>query len=298
VSEALISFLKGARPTDYRQYLRAEGVDLVAEERGTPGTQIVVTSAKVISAACRFVELEWDSTFFGRRTARVDGIFLSERAEGDLVAQLVREARARDTEFLLCRIDGGELRLAQALERAAFRLTDVLVLYRRELAKAAKQTKSNPNLDDVRAFLERTVSTMDHFRVLQDQNIPVEQARRFYLETSLHHLRNGAQATVLMDQGRILGVAIGVVDENTSRQIGRRFGYLWLIIMDPALRGRGHSRALFRAFCDNFADRCDTVEIGTQVGNAAANRLYLGNGCRPVAHALTFHCWPKQDFAA
>jgi ribosomal protein S18 acetylase RimI-like enzyme len=191
------------------------------------------------------------------------------------------------------RIAGDELALAQALEAVGFRLVDALAIYRHEPAAGAPVPPPAPPApaEAVAAVLEAGLVEMEWGRLFAEPRVTRAQAQEFYRRTSLHYLAEGGRSTLLIENGRPAGLAIGILDAEGSRLTQRRQGQLWLFILAPEYKGKGLGKRLFNQFCAEFGAIVEFVEIGTQIQNVAANRIYRSAGAMPVAHALTFHRW-------
>ena len=135
---------------------------------------------------------------------------------------------------------------------------------------------------------------MQFGRVLADFHIPKEKSYEFYLQVSKYYLARGASAFILHYEGIDAGVAIGFLDETISAYLRRKYGYLWFIGLLPEFKERKLGHELFALFCREFSRSCDWLEIGTQVHNYAATRVYEKGNCRVSSHLLTFHRWNRN----
>lgn len=294
MKDPALDFLRHAEPADYRHFLRDWGLACADLEAGSAGERVWEEDAAGAPVASgRVVALDWDTAFFGVPTGRLEGLFFSAGGGPELRRRLVRRlvARAdrRGLVHLTCRVRADDLFLAQALEAEGFRLVDLMTVYSRDIGGA---TVTRPfSHDALWPLLARWLSGMTWGRLMHDARIDRATAERFYLQVSRYYLDRGAHLTMEYVDGAPVGAAIGVVDDEVSRLLGRRYGVLWLIIVAPEHQGRGTGARLFESFCREFGARCDLLEIGTQTCNTAANRLYLRAGCVPRAHLCTFHRW-------
>jgi GNAT superfamily N-acetyltransferase len=295
MNDTVLRFLEHAEPADYRHFLRESGFDFAAHEYEAAGEHLQCTDVNSdIGAVGRLVELDWDTDFFGVPAGRLEGFFFRRDDGGpeirrQIVRRLVAHAEDRGLSHLTCRVRADDLFLIQAFEAEGFRLVDLMTVYTREI----KGGGTVPKFDRAVLWpvLEDWIHGMEWGRLFHDAHIDRATAERFYLDVSRHYLENGAHLTVHSVDGVPAGVAIGVADEEVSRRICRRFGVLWLIIVAPEHQGRGIGALLFEAFCREFGQSCDLLEIGTQIYNLPANRIYLNAGCTPRSHLCTFHRW-------
>jgi ribosomal protein S18 acetylase RimI-like enzyme len=295
MTDPLHRFLAQAEPADHRYFLRDYGFNVAALEPGSAEERVsCLDRGGAITAIGRLQFLNWDTGFFGCPTGRLEGLFFSPGNDGperrrQLIGRLTARADAAGLIHLMCRIRADDMFLAQALEENGFRLVDLMTVYTRDIAAEGEVSDFDQTLSW--PLLEAWVRHMDLGRLFHDAHVDRSTAERFYIEVSRHYLNNGAHLTVHHVNGAPAGVAIGVVDEAISRGIGRRYGVLWLIIVAPEYRGAGVGARLFETFCREFGRRCDVLEIGTQLQNNAANRLYLSAKCIPRSHLCTFHRW-------
>lgn len=298
VAEHDSDFFGHAEPVDYRHFLRREGYDFGLSESRVDDERIWITEADAHVAAGRLHALDWDSEFFGVPTGRLEGMFFRPddpapiETRHALVRRLVERADAHGFRHMTCRVRADDLFLIQALEEEGFRLADLLTVYMLRLGPG----EASPAVEwtELRPLLKRSMRGMRWGRMFNDEKFDRETAERFYVEVARHYCANGAHVTLHMRDGAPAGAAIGIVDDEVSRQIGCRYGVLWHLIVAPESQGTGVGTALFRAFCRDFGARCDLLEIGTQIYNDAANRIYLKAGCVPRSHASTFHRWAER----
>jgi len=91
--------------------------------------------------------------------------------------------------------------------------------------------------------------------------------------------------------GDPVGVAAGEVDAGLNTKKGGPFGYLSLAAVHPEFRGRGIGQVLAGSFFRGFTRQVSKIEVGTQIENYAANRLYQKLGLSSVSSLVTFHRW-------
>ena len=300
----LEAFWGNAVPGDYQHFLSGEGFLVHYREPRAGGIRKIVAPKGDILATGRVVSLDWDSEFFSYPCARLEGLFFSQEADPvyareRLIAALLEVETARNAMFLTCRVRTDDLLLAQTLEAAGFRLADVMAIFTKTLQGLAPPRRSGVapkhGISDIMPLLEKCVHGMDLGRMFADPWIPADKAREFYLQVSRYYLEQGALAVVLEHEGEKAGLAIGVPDETISGYLKRKYGYLWYIALAPEFKGKDLGRSLFSLFCEEFSKSCDILEVGTQVYNYPAVRLYERSGCKISGHLFTFHKWNKKS---
>lgn len=256
---------------------------------------------------CAFINarfLPWDSARLGVRCGRIDLLWAeSEQRMINLVEglhQVVERMRQDGVQFCDCRISIPSYRLIYMVEEMGFRLTDVLNIYlstEAPLVEAAGanfrfQIVSNATLtkDQIAQAVGFGKGAFLFSRLYQDERIEIEKSHRFYqdlLETFLNDQTSYVELA-LDSAGKVAGFVIGRFI-NAGQGVNR--SCLWLIAIDPVLRGKGLGRTLLASFLTGMHKRYDSVEIGTQVNNLSANALYCHAGLRLVANVASFHRW-------
>jgi ribosomal protein S18 acetylase RimI-like enzyme len=287
-------FLGRATPLDYRAFLRPEGFDPTAN-MSLGDDWVCVRRYGALTACGRVRALEWESGFFGMDCVRLEDMLTTPSTnmqdKGLLVDGLLAASNRRG--FAACRLGMRDPAMVRALEDKGFRLADAMNIYRITLKAFSPGSGGgealNPEDDSDARFLTHCIAGMRDGRFLEEPHISRAKGCEYYLRCTLHHLRSGAVSVVVRHQGVRIGFAVGAVDEMMSKALGRRYGYLWLIALAPEFQGRGLGRPLLDGFLQRFSECCDEVEIGTQIGNVAANRLYCGVGAKYMTGLMTLH---------
>ena len=216
----------------------------------------------------------------------------------EIIERLLSQNRSTTTGLLVCRIRGDDELLASVLTGMEFVKYDSLNIYQKNIRKTGKVTdrpvqSEVRDLQEVLSIIEKGVAQLKYGRLFADPRIGRSVATETYLRLSEKLLSGGAHLTVVRDSSEdsLVGVAIGVLDQTISETESIQYGVLWLIVVDPRFTGKGIGRKLFEKFCGEFGQQCDVLEIGTQVENNRAIRLYEGGGAVRVGRALTFHKW-------
>jgi len=298
----LRTFWENAVSSDYQHFLCRDGFQVYYRELDSEGVRKVVTENGNILATGRIVSLDWDSKFFGHSCAKLEGLFFSKDDEPShtrkrLIATLLDEEVARKAELLTCRVRADDFSLVQTLEAVGFRLVDVMVVFTKKLDDLVHSQQHGiapkDDLSNVMSLLEKCIRDMQFGRIFADCHIPKEKAYEFYLQVSKYYLARGANTVILQYEGIDAGVAIGFLDETISVYLKRRYSYLWFISLLPDFKERKLGHELFSLFCQEFSRSCDWLEVGTQVHNYAATRVYEKGDCRVSSHLLTFHKWNR-----
>jgi len=251
---------------------------------------------------CKYEFLEWDSSVLGISVARVDNIFFREKTnikEIEHLLSIINDVmKEQRITLALLRFGFDDFSLWNALERNGWYTVDVLNIYFGELSKIQiKSTASSlmvrePTFPEAMKYFDHFDDLFLHARMYRDQNVKFEMAKKFYQDLFAYLFKkDSATKLSLWDNEEQVGLIIGAGDELLSRKVGFYITYLWEILIKWEHRNKGYARILFDKYLEILRAESEFIEIGTQIDNLAANRLYLSAGLRPAANAVTLHKW-------
>ena len=88
--------------------------------------------------------------------------------------------------------------------------------------------------------------------------------------------------------GKLCGFIIGQTDV-----LNPKLCYLSLIAVSEDYSGKSIGKELFKAFIQDFGRHHELIEIGTQINNFSANKLYSKYNFKLVDNVITMH-WHKS----
>jgi len=237
-------------------------------------------------APCRF--LEWDSSHFNRRIARIEGPALTAARLREIAAWCAAE-RIDCVYFLAAPGDEAGIRLAQ---EAGYRRIETRVTLERE----NRAPDEAPDEGRVRPFsagdlprlreIARTRHTATRF--YRDPGFPRDRCADLYEIWISKACAGEAQRVLVACWGE---EPVGYV---TCKGNGE--GRIDLIAVAEAAEGRGLGRALVSEALRWFAGRpLRGVSVVTQGDNAAARALYERCGFRARSEQVYFHGWFGPD---
>ena len=236
------------------------------------------------AAPCRL--LDWDSEFFARRIARLDG----SRLTPELAAHALTWSKRHGVDCLYFLADSDDPDTVRLAEDHRFRQVDVRVTLRTRLDEktaGASQSVTRPFAPaDVPAL--RALARVSHrdSRFYADPRFARPRCDDLY-ETWIDNSCRGYADAVLVAQAG--GVAVGYVSCHLGEEATGQIG---LFAVDTAHRGRGLGAALVTAALGWFAARgARDVTVVTQGRNVAAQRLYQRGGFATHAVQLWYHKW-------
>lgn len=236
--------------------------------------------------------LPWDSELFGMRAARLDlldasGPYAEARLrKRDLLASVLRQCRDTGVRHLSARVSSGDLSTIHVLEEAGFELLDgiqtLLMLLDGFRTPAPPGTRLfEPG--DLPQVLEigRTAFIFDRFHADPALTSAVaDQVHESWTRNCC--LGTAADAVVVAEQdGRVASFV-------TCRADGEK-GIIVLVATAAWARGRGAARRASLAALHWFAgEELKVVEVGSQLSNVPAVRLYQDLGFRLAGTSFTF----------
>ncbi len=236
--------------------------------------------------------LDWDTTLFGFRIARVRGDVLTPESVQQ-IDDWCRQARVRCLYFL-GRADGANT--ARLAEDNDFRLVDIRMTFRCQISNVNRDPKKHTK----RAALVRHVRPED---ICLLQNIARESYRdtRFYFDANFpKHLGDllyetwlklsceGYADAVLVAE--LDSVPVGYISCHLDKEL--RTGKIGLVGVNNQARGLGLGQTLvFNALEWFLTQGVQEVFVVTQGRNCAAQRLYQRSGFLTQTVQLWYHKW-------
>jgi dTDP-4-amino-4,6-dideoxy-D-galactose acyltransferase len=245
--------------------------------------------------------LPWDSQQIGLAAGRIDYLV----AEGAyphqyetkkaLLRRVINEATRRGILHLSVRVDSNDLSSLHVLEETGFMTVDNILTYALELdghvpSNAGHVSIREATVDDAEraGSLAKHVYTKDRFH--SDPLINKDRADQLHAERIRNSCKGKAADVVLLaeNEQQLLGFITCKVSRDREKQFGRTIGTIVLVGCDENTRGRGVGHALTMASLNWFKEQgCDVVEVGTQLRNLPASRLYQKCGFRLVGSSTS-----------
>lgn len=256
-------------------------------------------------AAASWSPLPWDSRHFGCAAARIDLLLadgayaLSLQRKQILLDSILRECRADGIAHLSARVQAADLSSIHALEGHAFQLIDGIQTFTLSLADEYLVPGDVPTGVQIGEYepwqlegildIARTAYRFDRFHA--DPELPDGAADRLH-EDWLRNSCSGQAADLVMTafHGRqVLGFVTVKFDSSVCFQNGGRLATIVLVATAETGRGKGIARATTLAALSRLR-QCGiaAVQVGTQLSNIGAGRLYESCGFRLGASTLTF----------
>jgi dTDP-4-amino-4,6-dideoxy-D-galactose acyltransferase len=241
--------------------------------------------------------LAWDSTFFGRRIARVCG----HRASPARADEVLAWCEAQRIECVYFLVDADDRETVVAVERRGFGLVDIrMTLTRTANAAARMSVERAPGIpvlvrparqSDVPALKAMARSNHGDSRFYFDGNFARERCDALY-ETWIERSVDGYAAAVLVAE--LDGQPAGYVSCHVEQRgpDAADAGSIGLLGVRNDAQGHGLGGVLIDAALAWFTGRGITsVDVVTQGRNVRAQRAYQRRGFVSKTVQLWFHRW-------
>ncbi len=255
---------------------------------------------------CDYQRLEWDTDLLGIVTGRINNIFFDKEPVFEEVAEFIevieQELQERGVKFVFVRLNLSHFHVWKAFELKNWLTADIINVYSANSSQSSFLDKNvkdeshlsvrEPSLKESLCLFDSEKKLFSYSRIHRDPNIPLKKGIKFYRELLIHVFNKPHSVkTALYDGNDIIGLVLGESEKVFPDKADFSVGYLWEIFLASGYRGRGFSKLLLCKFMDKIRSNVDFIEIGTQMDNIPANRLYASGGLRLAAAGVTLHKW-------
>jgi ribosomal-protein-alanine N-acetyltransferase len=240
---------------------------------------------------------EWDTRVLQMSAGKLD--LLADRSAGpaivgSLVEAAIAGARQAGIRHLSARVDAADDVAVHALESRGFLNVDALLTFS---APTSAVTRSHSDEVAVRPATPANAIAVGRLaaaafklgRFHSDPSLPAGRADEVYQEWAVACCQGTAADHVALAEvdGVLQGFVACGIDRDTAVHLRRAAGTIPLIASSTTRRGIGAT--LISAAADWFsAQGVESIDVGTQLRNVPAARLYERCGFRAAAGALSF----------
>lgn len=230
---------------------------------------------------------EWETAFFGVKTARI----AVTRLDGALLRCILAECRACGVHVVHYLADADDDESVRAAEQAGFHLVDVRLTFEWR-ASPLPRALSGCTIreyceDDLPALQEIARTSYRQTRFYYDYHYPRERCDALYVAWITRSCQGGAARVIVAECD---GVAAGFVTCEIGT--GAAEGIVGLVGVSALARGQGIGSIMIteaqRWFSEQGAQR---VTVVTQARNISAQRLYQRCGFVTSAVGFWYHKW-------
>ncbi len=241
--------------------------------------------------------LAWDSKIFGKNVGKISS-FQGEIGNNfnklKFIEQLKDNIYNSNFELLYFRHDLEYLGFIEAFEEVGFKIEDIMNIYFGKADNFNNICYVDACIieynEKYKTKISRIAKNSFHYsRFYNDYKISNEIADSIYDKLFLSILNSPQKFIRLLKlNSEIAGFVLGERDD-----LNPEIGYLWLIGLAEKYRGKGHGDNLLRCFLKEFSKEVEVIEIGTQVNNLAANKIYRKNNLNQLSSIYTMH-WHRK----
>lgn len=293
-------------PADRLNRLLLGRVEQTLDEPGVRAWS--ATNADRLAGFVTLRPLAWDSRLLAMPAARlelfVEGAYDESRsAAAALLEASLRDRRQPGLQHVSVRVDASDDPVIHALEAQGFLNVDALMTFAASVEAMPTDAPGHgisirmATPADANGVGALAAHSFRDGRFHADPSVPPERARDIYRTWAASCCDGSAAdaAIVATDETGLVGFVACRMLPDTAVHLERATGTIPLIASSESVRGRGVGMALIAAAGKWFRDeQAAAVEVGTQLRNVAAARLYERCGFRLVAGSLSFRLMIEQ----
>jgi len=266
--------------------------------------RLVREHGELVGAAC-WSPLPWDSRHFGFAAGRIDVLLAggdyrqSRHRKQHLLGSLLEECRLQGLQHLSVRTQAADLASIHALQRHGFEWIDGIQTFTLSLVEGIAEVSPVPTGIRIGEYepwqlegiLEIAGSAYRFDRFHSDPALPTGAADRLHEDWLLNSCSGKAADMVVVatDERQVLGFVTVKFDSAIYCRNGGRLATIVLVATAERGRGQGIGKATTLATLSLLRKHnIAAVQVGTQLSNIGAGRLYESCGFRLGASTLTF----------
>lgn len=205
-----------------------------------------------------------------------------------------RHANLQRAAMYYAKIDTGRIDLVQQLGSSGFYVVDVQVTLHLTAqghtpvpTLPVGVTVGDAELKHQEEVLKIAASCFRYSRFHLDPGFSLDKANRIKRDWVLSYFRKerGERLWVALKHRRPVAFAAILASSSNGSQIRA----IDLIGVDPLFQGQGIGKALVGFCVAQYQDRCDELQVGTQIANVPSIRLYEGLGFSLVKADYCMH---------
>lgn len=219
-------------------------------------------------------ELKWDSAFFRKKIGRLTGVLSDKKLK-----KHIRQARKNGYAYLSCRLIVKRLSEIQTLGNAGFYLTDVGVLWEKEISVKSSEFKTQTSkfsvreaaVEDAQKLKQMVKGLFRDSRFYNDPFFTKGEAEKFYRTWIENLVWDKKVKTFLVEGGGFV----------TCKKVSGNKGNIPLVGVIPRRHGKGIGQSLMYEALKWFKKAgVKAVNVRTQANNISAMNFYTGLGFR------------------
>lgn len=276
--------------------------ELLLRSHANGAVTFLAREGGTIQALLQMEHLAWDTEVLRFSVARITWWLGALGPSGlrwrqQLLRWAIDESRKRGERYLLIRLPAADIEGIHQLEASGFRLVDGVLTFGCDLSQLRPEEEqsvdglriSATTAADVPALEETAAASFRIDRFHSDPFIGQERADELHRQWVRSSCQGFADCVLVAYDGDPIGFTTLKLDSVASSVAGVGIGLVVLVAVAPSSRRRGVARQLTLASLAWFrATGCSWVEVGTQLANIRASRVYESAGFSLVGSSLTF----------
>jgi ribosomal protein S18 acetylase RimI-like enzyme len=238
-------------------------------------------------------ELDWDTKFFGMKMGEVllptlSGMINFSEQTWQRTLEL---AGYQNYQFLFCPFDVCHNEIAASISGLGATIGDILVTFSTPCTSEVKKRKlkylvTEASLDDLPGITRIAHKAFSNSRFLQDPHFDRVRAEQFYPSWLRESFSNSEKILVIKEDQQVLGFISLKPESKTQTLIIR------LIAVDDSRQGEGIGQTLIdQAMNIAVEQKFSRIQVGTQLTNYSAIKLYEKNSFRVMNAKYRYHIW-------
>lgn len=239
---------------------------------------------------CTF--LDWDTSFFARRIARLN----PRRLDAETLAAAEAWCAEQSIDCLYFQADSDDPSTIQLAQQHAFQLVEVRLVFERSLKDWDPETRPRASdevvirparPEDIPAVQAIAQNSYVDSRYYFDPHFAESHWQAYYRTWVKNSLEGRAEMCLAAERaGQVVGYITGVPSADRSEMMYELTG------VDPVERRSGVGQELFRSGMDWCRRRgIESIWLATQGRNIATQRMVQRNGFLTRACSLYYHRW-------
>lgn len=264
----------------------------------------IATSASRI-LGCGIISFQkWDSNLLKKKIYRIDFLI----ANGDYSKQFTIKQVILNEMLAFCtlqsinqlniRIDSSDLSTTHLVEQSGFISVDGILTFAQNALQHPISKKQIENItirhgtpaDSIKASeLAKNIYSLDRFH--SDPSIRKEVADNLHREWIMNSFLGSAADKVFVAERKdnIIGFVTCKLQQDTSLYLSNLLGTIVLVAVSENAQGLGIAKSMTLASLEWFSDQgAKIVDVGTQLRNLPASRLYIECGFKYVGSSVSF----------
>lgn len=253
-----------------------------------------------------YTYLPWDTKRMGVKVARIDYLISTGDYHKEyfiknlLLNEITLLCKAEEIQYLIARVNSLDFSSIHVLEQNGFIIVDgILTFYidinqylTLEFRKNEIQVfeLKEPNKEEIEQIVNIAQYAFKYDRFHSDPFIPNEKANQIHAEwVANSYSKKIADAIIVASRnGKILSFVTCKIEQEIKEYLNLPLGIIVLVATDVKAQGMGIGKITTLGALNWFAQRgVNIVEVGTQLQNIPASRLYESCGFKLVNTSLT-----------